>query len=54
MTTRIQQTISPLDGTLYLERPLAAAEQIDRTLASAVAAQAAWRRVRTPTSSVRS
>lgn len=45
MTTRIQQTISPLDGTLYLERPLAAAEQIDRTLASAVAAQATWRRV---------
>ena len=45
MATRIQQTISPIDGTLYLERPLATPTQIDRTLASAVTAQAAWRRV---------
>lgn len=44
MTTRIQQTISPIDGALYLERPLASSTQIDRTLASAVTAQAAWRR----------
>ena len=44
MTTRIQQTISPIDGALYLERPLATPTQIDRTLASAVTAQAAWRR----------
>jgi len=45
MATRIQQTISPIDGTLYLERPLASGEQIARTLASAVEAQSAWRRV---------
>ena len=44
MTTRIQQTISPIDGALYLERPLASSTQIDRTLVSAVAAQEAWRR----------
>jgi acyl-CoA reductase-like NAD-dependent aldehyde dehydrogenase len=44
MTTRIQQTISPIDGALYLERPLASSTQIDRTLVSAVTAQEAWRR----------
>ena len=45
MTTRIQTTISPLDGTVYLERPLASSMQIERTLASGVAAQSSWRQV---------
>ena len=44
MTTLTQQTVSPIDGSVFLERPLASAARIDRTLTSAVAAQTAWRR----------
>jgi acyl-CoA reductase-like NAD-dependent aldehyde dehydrogenase len=45
MKKRIQQTITPIDGSIYVERVLAASEEIDRTLSSAVSAQRAWRRV---------
>jgi acyl-CoA reductase-like NAD-dependent aldehyde dehydrogenase len=45
MTRRIQQTITPIDGSIYVERELAANDEIDRALASAVSAQRAWRLV---------
>ena len=41
MTT--QQTISPIDGSVYAERTLATAAQIEQTLSSAVAAQKNWK-----------
>ncbi len=43
MTKQIQQTITPIDGSLYAERHLATPQQIETTLAKAVAAQTAWR-----------
>ena len=36
------QTISPVDGRIYVERPLEAAAGIDRALEAAVRAQTAW------------
>jgi acyl-CoA reductase-like NAD-dependent aldehyde dehydrogenase len=45
MTKQPQQTVSPIDGSIYAERQLATPQQIETTLAKAVAAQAAWRRV---------
>jgi acyl-CoA reductase-like NAD-dependent aldehyde dehydrogenase len=36
------QTISPVDGRVYVERPLATAADIDRALDGARSAQAAW------------
>lgn len=42
MTT--QQTISPIDGSVYAERTLATAAQIEQTLSNAVAAQKHWKR----------
>ncbi|MGH9800900.1 MAG: aldehyde dehydrogenase family protein, partial [Blastocatellia bacterium] len=45
MTERSQQTVSPVDGLIYAERQLATSQQIENTLAKAVAAQTAWRRV---------
>ncbi len=44
MATRLR-TISPIDGQVYVERPLATSEELDRTLAAATAAVAAWKRV---------
>ena len=38
-------TISPIDGSTYVERPLASRSAIDTALAAARRAQAAWRRV---------
>lgn len=45
MSERIQQTITPIDGSVYAERALATAQQIESTLAQAVTAQPAWKRV---------
>jgi acyl-CoA reductase-like NAD-dependent aldehyde dehydrogenase len=39
------QTISPVDGRVYVERPLAGAAEVDRILAAARAAQRQWREV---------
>lgn len=44
MTQPIQQTISPLDGAVYAERPLASSAEINAALAQAVAAQASWKK----------
>ncbi|MGD8861983.1 MAG: aldehyde dehydrogenase family protein [Myxococcales bacterium] len=41
----VQRTISPLDGSVYVERELATGAQIDVALAAAVAAQREWKRV---------
>jgi acyl-CoA reductase-like NAD-dependent aldehyde dehydrogenase len=38
------KTLSPVDGRIYVERPLASASEIDRTLETARAAQAHWAR----------
>lgn len=42
MTTS-QKTISPVDGRVYVERPLATAAELEATLDKAVKAQRAWR-----------
>ncbi|MGB1236969.1 MAG: aldehyde dehydrogenase family protein [Pseudomonadales bacterium] len=41
--SKIQQTISPIDGSVYVSRELAGAPQIETTLASAAAAQTQWK-----------
>lgn len=43
--TTLQKTISPIDNALYVERPLAAPEQIDRALDAAARAQREWKTV---------
>jgi acyl-CoA reductase-like NAD-dependent aldehyde dehydrogenase len=45
MTSNLQQTISPIDGSIYAERRLATSQEIENALAKAVTSQAAWRRV---------
>src|SRR5258706_1869383 len=45
MKHTVQRTVSPIDGSLYVERNLAAARDIERALARAVGAQAKWQRV---------
>jgi len=45
MSERIQRTISPIDGSVYVERELASSQQIENTLARASAAQREWKRV---------
>ncbi|MGO9685239.1 MAG: aldehyde dehydrogenase family protein, partial [Beijerinckiaceae bacterium] len=39
------KTVSPVDGRIYVERPLATAADIDRALGSAQRAQRSWRAV---------
>jgi acyl-CoA reductase-like NAD-dependent aldehyde dehydrogenase len=41
----IQQTVSPVDGSVYVTRPLATDAEIDAALDRAAAAQREWRRV---------
>jgi len=41
----MQKTITPIDGSLYVERPYNSAAEIATALAGAIAAQKAWRRV---------
>ena len=43
-----QRTISPVDGRVYVERPYATHDDVDRALTRAVVAQRAWRRVEVP------
>jgi acyl-CoA reductase-like NAD-dependent aldehyde dehydrogenase len=45
MQRSIQQTITPIDGSVYVERELASNHEIDKSLISAVSAQRMWRRV---------
>ena len=41
----VQRTISPIDGSVYVERELASGAQLDATLARAARASRDWRRV---------
>jgi acyl-CoA reductase-like NAD-dependent aldehyde dehydrogenase len=41
--SQLQKTVSPVDGRVYVERPLATHEQIDQTLRAARHAFPAWR-----------
>jgi acyl-CoA reductase-like NAD-dependent aldehyde dehydrogenase len=43
--TGVQQTISPIDGAVYLERPVAGSAAIESALELAVDVQRVWRRV---------
>lgn len=45
MNAPMQRTISPVDGSVFVERPLASAAEIDRMLSAARAAQRRWREV---------
>jgi acyl-CoA reductase-like NAD-dependent aldehyde dehydrogenase len=40
----VQKTISPIDGSVYVERELADAEAVEKALENAVAAQKEWRK----------
>jgi hypothetical protein len=42
MMTAMQKTITPVDGSVYLERPLAGPAEIDAALHTAVTAQRTW------------
>src|SRR5258708_22338705 len=44
-TASLQSTVSPVDGSVYVERPLAADQDIEGALAKAVAAQSKWKQV---------
>src|SRR5215510_11651122 len=45
MTSSLQQTISPVDGSIYAERRLATSREIETALAKADTSRAAWKRV---------
>lgn len=45
MTASMLKVISPVDGSVFVERPLASAHDIDEALSEAKRAQAAWRHV---------
>lgn len=45
MIERIQLTLTPIDGSIYIERPLADEQQIDTALEKARIAQVSWRQV---------
>ena len=45
MTANLQQTISPVDGSIYAERQLATSREIEHALAKAVTSQDEWKRV---------
>jgi acyl-CoA reductase-like NAD-dependent aldehyde dehydrogenase len=45
MTSRIQKTVSPVDGSVYAERELASNMQLDAALTKGVEAHRSWRQV---------
>src|SRR3989442_15477032 len=45
MPSRTQRTVSPVDNSVYVERPLATDAQIESALSRAVAAQRRWRQL---------
>jgi acyl-CoA reductase-like NAD-dependent aldehyde dehydrogenase len=44
----LQRTISPVDGRVYVERPYATHDEVDRALGAAFLAQQAWKQVSVP------
>src|SRR5690242_13199809 len=45
MTDRVLRVVTPIDGSVYVERPLASTTQIEAALSKAAAAQRAWKSV---------
>src|SRR5438128_1218415 len=45
MKNTVQRTVSPIDGSVLVERPLASDAETEKALANAVAAQKKWRQV---------
>jgi acyl-CoA reductase-like NAD-dependent aldehyde dehydrogenase len=45
MASTLQETVTPVDGSMYVTRPLATGAEIDAVLGRAVGAQREWRRV---------
>src|SRR5207237_10057928 len=45
MKPLLQRTISPVDGSVYVEREFASDQAIEAALAKAVSAQRAWKQV---------
>jgi acyl-CoA reductase-like NAD-dependent aldehyde dehydrogenase len=45
VSARVQKTVSPIDGSVYVERALAEREQIEAALTQAADAQHTWKRV---------
>src|SRR5688572_15233879 len=45
MTSNLQQTISPIDGSIYAERRIATSGEIENALAGAATSQELWKRV---------
>jgi acyl-CoA reductase-like NAD-dependent aldehyde dehydrogenase len=45
MASTLQETVTPVDGSVYVTRPLATGAEIDAVLGRAVGAQREWRRV---------
>src|SRR5678816_1939734 len=41
----MQRTITPVNGSIYVERPLATDAAIESALSKAISAQAAWKRI---------
>src|SRR6185295_16011764 len=48
MKNRLQRTISPADGSVYVERELASDKEIEASLGKAVKAQKRWKSVPVP------
>jgi acyl-CoA reductase-like NAD-dependent aldehyde dehydrogenase len=46
MKQSLQRTVSPIDGSIYVERQLASGGDIENALEKAVAAQRAWKSIR--------
>ena len=42
--SKIRATVSPVDGSVYVERPLATTADVQHALEKAVTAQAEWRK----------
>ena len=42
---KVQRTITPVDGSVYVERPLASEREIEGAVARAVEAQKGWKQV---------
>src|SRR5690348_13978378 len=45
MSSQTQKTVTPIDGSVYVERPLATEADIESALARAMAAQRQWTHV---------
>jgi acyl-CoA reductase-like NAD-dependent aldehyde dehydrogenase len=44
MTERVQKTVSPIDGSIYIERQLASGSEVENALQRAIEAQKRWKR----------